>query len=198
MQVGAADRGAVHPQEYVVRLLDLRAREPPRRARPEGRGTRLPACPPSGATISDPHNHRRAAAAVRAPRRNPVPRRQGRLRGVSAALPEGAACIAGPSGSGKSTLLRLLDRLADPDQGEVRYRGRRRARARRAGAAPRGSLVPQLPALLEGTVADNIRSHARSPARSPDIGTAARTRGPRSSFAGPRRRTSSRSASSSG
>jgi putative ABC transport system ATP-binding protein len=45
------------------------------------------------------------------------------LRGVSASIPPGASCVAGPSGSGKSTLLRLLDRLVDPDEGAVRYRG---------------------------------------------------------------------------
>src|SRR5215213_8441670 len=45
------------------------------------------------------------------------------LHEVTAALPEGASCVAGPSGSGKSTLLRLLNRLADPDSGAIRYRG---------------------------------------------------------------------------
>ena len=45
------------------------------------------------------------------------------LRDLSARLPLGATCLAGPSGSGKSTVLRLLDRLADPDSGSVRYRG---------------------------------------------------------------------------
>ena len=51
------------------------------------------------------------------------------LQDVTASLPTGASCVAGPSGCGKSTLLRLLNRLADPDAGVVRYRGRRRARA---------------------------------------------------------------------
>ena len=72
--------------------------------------------------------------------REPDPR-DGRavLRGHRAlSLPRGARCIAGPSGCGKSSLLRLLNRLADPDSGTVRYRGRRRARARPARAAPRG------------------------------------------------------------
>ena len=43
------------------------------------------------------------------------------LRDLSAALPEGASCVAGPSGCGKSSLLRLLNRLADPDEGIVRF-----------------------------------------------------------------------------
>ncbi|MEO8091306.1 MAG: ATP-binding cassette domain-containing protein [bacterium] len=79
------------------------------------------------------------------------------LRGLSAGLREGATCIAGPSGSGKSTLLRLLDRLADPESGRVLYRGED-VRSRDPLALRREvCLVPQLPALLEGTVEDNIR-----------------------------------------
>jgi putative ABC transport system ATP-binding protein len=78
------------------------------------------------------------------------------LHGLSAGLREGATCVAGPSGSGKSTLLRLLNRLADPDSGRVLYRGgdvrdRDPLELRREVC-----LVPQLPALLEGTVGDNI------------------------------------------
>lgn len=92
------------------------------------------------------------------------------LHGVSADIPEGAACIAGPSGSGKSSLLRLLDRLVDPARGEVRFRGRD-VRSYDVLALRRTvSLVPQLPALIEGTVADNIEFAARLAGRSPDVG----------------------------
>jgi putative ABC transport system ATP-binding protein len=91
------------------------------------------------------------------------------LRGVTADLPVGAVCIAGPSGSGKSSLLRLLDRLRDPDAGEVQYRGRD-VRSYDVLALRRTvSLVPQLPALIEGTVADNIEFAARLADRSPDV-----------------------------
>jgi putative ABC transport system ATP-binding protein len=79
------------------------------------------------------------------------------LRGLSTELPEGSSCVAGPSGCGKSTLLRLLNRLADPRSGEVRYR---RVDVRELDPLPlrrEVCLVPQLPALLEGTVADNVR-----------------------------------------
>ena len=42
------------------------------------------------------------------------------LRGVDLDVPAGtAACIIGPSGSGKSTLLRCVNRLLEPDRGEV-------------------------------------------------------------------------------
>jgi len=91
------------------------------------------------------------------------------LRDLSASLPRGASCVAGPSGSGKSTLLRLLDRLADPDTGRVLYMGED-VRARDVLELRREvALVPQLPALLEGTVGDNIDFAARHAGRGPDV-----------------------------
>jgi putative ABC transport system ATP-binding protein len=79
------------------------------------------------------------------------------LDSVSAAIPAGAAAIVGPSGSGKSTLLRLLNRLADPDSGSIAYRGRPLASYDPLELRRQVSLVPQLPALLEGTVESNLR-----------------------------------------
>lgn len=91
------------------------------------------------------------------------------LSDVTASLPKGASCVAGPSGSGKSTLLRLLNRLADPAAGTVRYEGGD-VRARDPLALRREvCLVPQLPALLEGTVEDNIRFAASLAGRRPDV-----------------------------
>ncbi|WP_422739317.1 amino acid ABC transporter ATP-binding protein [Micromonospora sp. WMMD729] len=47
------------------------------------------------------------------------------LRGVDLDVPRGAtACVIGPSGSGKSTLLRTLNRLIEPDRGDVLLDGR--------------------------------------------------------------------------
>jgi polar amino acid transport system ATP-binding protein len=47
------------------------------------------------------------------------------LRGVDLDVKGGtAACIIGPSGSGKSTLLRCVNRLLEPDSGEVSIGGR--------------------------------------------------------------------------
>jgi putative ABC transport system ATP-binding protein len=79
------------------------------------------------------------------------------LESVSAGIPEGATAIVGPSGSGKSTLLRLLNRLADPDRGEIAYRGRPLGSCEPLALRREVSLVPQLPALLEGTVESNLR-----------------------------------------
>jgi putative ABC transport system ATP-binding protein len=90
------------------------------------------------------------------------------LEDVSCRLPEGSVCVAGPSGCGKSSLLRLLNRLADPDRGEVRYRGAD-VRERDPLALRREvGLVPQLPALLDGTIADNLRFAADLDGSPPD------------------------------
>jgi putative ABC transport system ATP-binding protein len=90
------------------------------------------------------------------------------LDGVSIRLPLGPSCIAGPSGSGKSTLLRLLNRLADPDSGRVIYEGED-VREREPLALRREvSLVPQLPALIDGSVHDNVAYGPRLAGRSFD------------------------------
>ncbi len=91
------------------------------------------------------------------------------LEDLSASLPAGASCVAGPSGSGKSTLLRLLNRLADPESGVVRYEGSDVCERDPLELRREVCLVPQLPALLEGSVEDNIRFAASVAARDPDI-----------------------------
>ena len=91
------------------------------------------------------------------------------LRDLDARLPVGASAVVGPSGSGKSTLLRLLNRLADPDSGRVVYEGTD-VRERDVLALRREvCLVPQLPALIDGSVHDNVGYGARLAGHSFDV-----------------------------
>lgn len=78
------------------------------------------------------------------------------LSNLSAELPAGTSAIVGPSGAGKSTLLRLLNRLADPDAGTIVYRGRDVRDYDVLELRREVALVPQLPALLPGSVAENV------------------------------------------
>jgi ABC-type sulfate/molybdate transport systems ATPase subunit len=78
--------------------------------------------------------------------------------------------VLGPSGSGKSTLLRLLDRLADPDTGRVRFRGDDVRMLDPLTLRRRAVLVPQLPAPVPGTVADNVNYGPRLLGREIDPG----------------------------
>jgi putative ABC transport system ATP-binding protein len=79
------------------------------------------------------------------------------LENFSADLAEGSSCVFGPSGAGKSTLLRLLNRLADPDAGRIVFQGEDVRTYDPQALRREVCLVPQLPALVEGTVADNLR-----------------------------------------
>ncbi len=106
------------------------------------------------------------------------------LDSVSAAIPVGATAIVGPSGSGKSTLLRLLNRLADPDRGEISYRDRALASCEPLSLRREVALVPQLPALLEGTVESNLRYAAGLAGRSLELERCLRLAGLGPEFAG--------------
>jgi putative ABC transport system ATP-binding protein len=78
------------------------------------------------------------------------------LSEVSRDLKEGMTALVGPSGAGKSTLLRLLNRLADPHGGTIHYRGRDIRDYDVLDLRREVALVPQLPALLPGSVAENV------------------------------------------
>jgi putative ABC transport system ATP-binding protein len=90
------------------------------------------------------------------------------LRDISVGIPAGASALVGPSGAGKSTLLRLLNRLADPGSGEISYRGRPLRSYDPLELRREVSLVPQLPALLEGSVGSNLAFAAQLADRQPD------------------------------
>ncbi|MFN2503941.1 MAG: ATP-binding cassette domain-containing protein [Acidimicrobiales bacterium] len=75
----------------------------------------------------------------------------------SARIPaDGLTAVVGPSGSGKSTLLRLLNRLDDPDQGEVLLDGRNVRLFEVLELRRRVQLVGQVPVPFPGTVAQNV------------------------------------------
>jgi putative ABC transport system ATP-binding protein len=78
------------------------------------------------------------------------------LQDLTLAIPAGSTAVVGPSGSGKSTLLRLLNRLADPDTGSVRFHGMDVREIDPLELRRRVGLVPQLPAPVPGNVAENV------------------------------------------
>ena len=90
------------------------------------------------------------------------------LHGNDARIPPGPSCLAGPSGSGKSTILRLLNRLAEPDSGRVLYEGEDVRERDPLELRREVSLVPQLPALIGGTVGENVAYGARLAGREPE------------------------------
>jgi ABC-type multidrug transport system fused ATPase/permease subunit len=86
-------------------------------------------------------------------------RRGGRevLRGVSLAIPSGlVTVVSAPSGAGKSTLLRCLNRLLEPDAGEVLLNGRDVRELEPRVLRRRVGLVAQAPVMLPGSVRDNV------------------------------------------
>ena len=106
------------------------------------------------------------------------------LDAFSASIPLGSTAIVGPSGAGKSTLLRLLNRLADPDRGEIAFRGRPLRSYDPLALRRQVSLVPQLPALLEGTVESNLRYAAGLAGEELDVEATLARAGLDPSFAG--------------
>ena len=91
------------------------------------------------------------------------------LEGVSVTISDGATALLGPSGSGKSSLLRLLNRLSDPDSGTILFEGEDVRSFDVLDLRRRAALVPQLPAPLPGTVADNVRYGPSLCNRDPDV-----------------------------
>jgi len=106
------------------------------------------------------------------------------LEQLTFGISEGTTCVAGPSGAGKSTLLRLFNRLSDPAGGVVRYRGRDVRDYDVLALRREVGLVPQLPALLDGTVEMNVSFGARLAGEAADVYTALRLAGLDETFAG--------------
>src|SRR3954449_5693659 len=79
------------------------------------------------------------------------------IEGFSARIPaDGLTAMVGPSGAGKTTLLRLLNRLDDPDAGEVLLDGRDVRSYDVLDLRRRVQFVGQVPVTFPGTVAENL------------------------------------------
>lgn len=79
------------------------------------------------------------------------------VAGFDASIPaQGLTAIVGPSGVGKTTLLRLLNRLDDPDHGEVLLDGRDVRDYGVLELRRRVQHVGQVPVTFPGTVVDNV------------------------------------------
>jgi ABC-type multidrug transport system fused ATPase/permease subunit len=79
------------------------------------------------------------------------------LRELSFDAPRGQVlALVGASGAGKSTLLRCLNRLADPESGTISLDGQDIRAVAPQVLRRRVALVAQAPAMLPGTVADNL------------------------------------------
>ena len=84
--------------------------------------------------------------------------------------------ITGPSGAGKSTLTHLLLRLYDPDAGTIRLNGTDIRDLDVHGLRAHMSVLHQQPALMRGSIAENIGFGSETATRA-DIVAAARTAG---------------------
>lgn len=79
------------------------------------------------------------------------------LRGIDVTIPKGEIfTIVGPSGAGKSMFLRTLNRLIDPEAGEILLDGVSIFSMDPREVRRKVGMVFQIPILFEGTVADNI------------------------------------------
>lgn len=80
------------------------------------------------------------------------------LKKINLDIPRGIIMgIIGPSGSGKSTVLRALNRLWEPPEGTVFLDGEDICHVNVVALRRKVGMLFQLPALFEGTVADNVR-----------------------------------------
>lgn len=80
------------------------------------------------------------------------------LHEISVNIPIGqVVALVGPSGAGKSTFSSLIPRFYDPTSGAVRFDGIDIREFRKKDLRDSIAIVPQMPALFTGTIADNIR-----------------------------------------
>ncbi|MFU8891988.1 MAG: ABC transporter ATP-binding protein [Luteolibacter sp.] len=80
------------------------------------------------------------------------------LHEICVSIPVGqVVALVGPSGAGKSTFSALIPRFYDPTDGAIRFDEIDIREFRKKDLRDSIAIVPQMPALLTGTIADNIR-----------------------------------------
>ncbi len=97
--------------------------------------------------------------------------RRGRLvlDDLALCVNQGITCILGPSGAGKSTLLRLLNRLAEPDEGAIYFEGQPIKNLGVLDLRRRAVYMPQIPTPFTGTVHSNVTFGTELAARSVNV-----------------------------
>ncbi|HEY8547756.1 MAG TPA: ABC transporter ATP-binding protein [Acidimicrobiales bacterium] len=105
------------------------------------------------------------------------------LSGVSLRIPAGTRlALVGPTGAGKSTLAKLIARLYDPTEGQVRFGGVDLRDATLGSLRERVVVIPQEGFLFNGTIRDNVRL-AREGATDEEVDEALRAVGAYERFA---------------
>ncbi len=80
------------------------------------------------------------------------------LRDINVSIPFGqVVALVGPSGAGKSTFSLLVPRFYDPQQGSISIDGTDIRQFLKKDLRTQIAVVPQMPALFSGTIAENIR-----------------------------------------
>jgi subfamily B ATP-binding cassette protein MsbA len=80
------------------------------------------------------------------------------LRDINVTIPFGqVVALVGPSGAGKSTFSLLVPRFYDPQQGSIVIDGTDIREFLKRDLRTQIAVVPQMPALFSGTIAENIR-----------------------------------------
>ena len=76
-------------------------------------------------------------------------------------LEKPVVCLVGASGSGKTTLLRHLNRLNEPDSGQIFYNGVDLKAIDPIELRRKVGMLGQTPVIYDGTILDNLQIGAR-------------------------------------